>query len=407
MIARIRRARRWPRVRTVLALAALSLISFGATARSAPTLDSLQQPRAGSSDAALDAVLVTGRRRQQIFDERLSIFVSSITIRPREESLPRWQVAICPWVTGAAEEFNEYIRSRVWQVAKYAGAPMAPDDCSPNLVIVLTREPQEFLEEWWADEHRLFNRDQGISRINRFIRSDEAVRVWYNSCPIAPVWAKSYSKRKILPCGTGAPGSRLTWETVRAIYSVIVVVDSGRIEGLSVGQLADYIAVVGLAIVRRDSELGQLPTILRLFAELGPARPQGMSSWDKSFLESLYRSDVTNVTQLTQIKVRMTQDLGGNGPDPGLAVARLQTEINRITPGAGRVLSYAETGAHYEGPEEMRTALVNFEAELEFAGGAYFRGDRRAGERVQVYGEVEYITEAGSWRILRMAIYHR
>lgn len=407
MIAPIGRDRRRPGVLAACALAVLTLPWYGASAAHTLALEPLPQPEAGSSDAALDAVLVTGRRRQQIFDERLGTFVSSITTRPYDESLPRWQVAICPLVTGATSDFNEYIRGRVWQVAKYAGAPLAPGDCAPNLVVVLTPEPRQFLEEWWAEEHRLFNQDRGVGGIDRFLRSEEAIRVWYNSCPIAPVWAKTFSHRKFPPCYTGISGSRLTWRTVRAIYSVIVVVDSRRIEDLNAGQLADYVAMIGLAQVRRDSELGQLPTILRLFAEQGPARPKGMSSWDKTFLESLYRSDVTNVTQLTQIRTRMTQALGGTGPDPGLGVARLQVEVNRITPGAGRLVSYAETGAHYEGPEEMQTALVNFEAELEFAGNGYFHGDRKAGERVQVYGEVEYVTEGGGWRVLRMAIYPR
>jgi hypothetical protein len=407
LIARLGRDRRWPGARIACTLTVLCLLPSGAMAAPAPALEPGQQPAAGTRDVALDTVLVTGRRRQQIFDERLNTFVGSITIRQQDESLPRWQVPICPWVAGAAPEFNDYIRGRVWQVAKYAGAPLAASDCSPNLVVVLTPEPRQFLEGWWADEHRLFNQDQGVAPINRFIRSDEAVRVWYNSCPMSPVWAKTFGTGKLPPCYSGLLGSRLAWETVRAIYTVIVVVDSDRIEGLSIGQLADYIAVVGLANVRRDSELGQLPTILRLFAEQGPARPQGMSSWDKSFLESLYRSDVTSVTQLAQIKTRMTRALGGTGPDPRLAVVRLQAEINRITPGAGRLVSYAETGANYEGPEEMQSALVNFEAELEFTGDAYFRGERKAGAHVQVYGEVEYITEGGGWRVLRMAIYDR
>lgn len=403
MIARNRRDRRRPG--PWLVAACVILIASSTTA---PASVLTQQPEAGNGNAALDSVLVTGRRRQQIFDERLNTFVGSITTRSHTESLSRWQVSICPWVTGAAPEFGEYIRGRVWQVAKYAGAPLAPTDCAPNLIIVLTPEPEQFLREWWSESPRLFNRDRGVVGIKRFIESDAAVRVWYNSCPLAPAWAKSFSRRKYPPCYGGVHfDSRLTWQSVSAIYSAIVVVNAGRIEGLNIGQLADYVAMVSLVKVNPTAELGRLPTILHLFSETGSARPQGMSTWDKSFIKSLYGTDVTNIKQITQIKTRMTQALGGTGPDPGLALARLQAEINRITPGAGRVISYAETGAHYEGPEEMQSALVNFEAELEFTGDTYFHGDRKAGERIQAYGEVEYITEGGGWRVLRMAIYHR
>ncbi|MFZ2509317.1 MAG: hypothetical protein WAW79_12695, partial [Steroidobacteraceae bacterium] len=235
--------------RVAHACAALSLISLGAMAGPAPPTEPGGRQESASGDAAIEAVLVTGQRRRQIFDQRLSTFVSAITTRSHTESLARWQVSICPWVAGAAQDLNEYIQGRVWQVAKYAGAPLAALDCSPNLVIVLTPEPELLLRGWWHENPRMFNWDRGIGGINRFIQSEETVRVWYNACPISPVWAKSFSNRKVPPCYTGTLGSKLTWESVRAIYSVIVVVDTGRIEGLTVGQLADFIAMISLVQV--------------------------------------------------------------------------------------------------------------------------------------------------------------
>jgi hypothetical protein len=67
--------------------------------------------------------------------------------------------------------------------------------------------------------------------------------------------------------------------------------------------------------------------------------------------------------------------------------------------------------ARFDAAHPPRAVLLgvagDFEAELEFTGDAYFRGERKAGAHVQVYGEVEYITEGGGWRVLRMAIYDR
>jgi hypothetical protein len=379
--------------------------SLGAMNDQARAQEAARRPESVPANAELEAVTIKGRRRLQMVDERLSAFVSSLAIRSRTESLARWQVAICPLVVGASSELAQFILDRTRQVAEAAGVPVAARGCPANLVIALTPDPRQFLIDWWAEEHRLFNWERGAGSIDRFLRSDEPIRAWYNACSVAPAWTKTISPRRVPPCNTGELGSRLSWTSVRAIYSVIVVVDLDRIQDLSIGQLSDYVAVVSLAQVRRDAEFGNLPTILRLFSAEGPARPRGMSSWDKSFLESLYRIDLGNVTQLSQIKTGMTLKLGGDGPDTAAAVARLLTEVNLVGPGAGRVLAYAETGAYYEGPPELRSALVNFEAEIEFVGDSHFHGQRKAGDRAKVYGEVEYINEGSGWRLLRMPIY--
>ncbi len=92
------------------------------------------------------------------------------------------------------------------------------------------------------------------------------------------------------------------------------------------------------------------------------------------------------------------------GPDPALAQERLLANANMITPGAARIVSYKETGVRYDGPAEMQSAIVSYEAELEFTADTYFHTDHKAGDRVQVYGEIEYLNEGGNWRILTMGV---
>lgn len=50
---------------------------------------------------------------------------------------------------------------------------------------------------------------------------------------------------------------------------------------------------------------------------------------------------------------------------------------------------------------------MNFEAELEFVADTYFHGDRQAGARIPLYGDVEYTNEGDGWRLLRLAVYPR
>ncbi|HXV40104.1 MAG TPA: hypothetical protein VD701_03975 [Steroidobacteraceae bacterium] len=92
------------------------------------------------------------------------------------------------------------------------------------------------------------------------------------------------------------------------------------------------------------------------------------------------------------------------GPDPALAQERLLANANMVVPDAARIVSYKETAVRYDGPPEMQTAIVSYEAELEFTADTYFHTDHKAGERAQVYGEIEYLNEGGHWRLMTMGI---
>ena len=186
--------------------------------------------------------------------------------------------------------------------------PVAPQGCSPNLLVVMTPEPKLFLQKWWRRNPRLFDTYRGVGAIKRTISTATPVRVFYNACS-APPPAKSFALRVELDCHKGTLGSKLTWGAVRAIYSVIVVVDLQQTKDLKIEPLTDYIAMLALAQIRTDPDLGTAPTILRLFDGTNASRPQGLSTWDQAFLESLYGTDSSSVMQLSEIKVRMKRDL--------------------------------------------------------------------------------------------------
>jgi hypothetical protein len=97
----------------------------------------------------------------------------------------------------------------------------------------------------------------------------------------------------------------------------------------------------------------------------------------------------------------------GGGPDPAQAQERLLANANMVTPDAVRIVSYSETGVRYEGPPEMQSSIVSYEAELEFTTDTYFHADHKAGDHARVYGEIEYLNEGGQWRIIAMGIYPR
>ncbi len=301
-----RRASAW----SVIALGVAPLL-FGVAAADPPPPAAEPPPQAAakSGKSDLETVTITAKQQQELIERRISKFVSSITLSARDESLARWQVPICPLVAGMSRAAGEFVLGRLSEVARDAGAPLAPQQCTPNFLVILTPEPDLLLKKWWARNPRLFNDERGIGGIHHFVNTHRPVRVWYNAtsgCAGGPQTTYAVDGGGVYPsCSHGGLSSRLTWETVRKISLAIVVADTGLVKDLSVGQLADYIAMVGMAQIRESAKPGDAPTILRLFSESGAARPAGLSRWDQAFLKSLYATDPANVTQTAEIKFNM------------------------------------------------------------------------------------------------------
>ena len=102
-----------------------------------------------------------------------------------------------------------------------------------------------------------------------------------------------------------------------------------------------------------------------------------------------------------------TLNLGGAGPNLQLAKDRLLINANMTVPDAARIVSFEQTGIQFDGPPEMQSAIVSYEAELEFTADTYFHAEHKAGTRHKVYGEAEYLNEGGNWRLLMMGIHPR
>src|SRR5262245_61836161 len=176
------------------ALIAAILFATGAVAsagsQSAP--ESTGTPGSAMQGPELESVTVEARRRQERISKEISEYVSSVVASPMHESLGRWAVPVCPLVAGLAPSAAEFVRKRVADVATTSGIPPGPSDCAPNFVVVVTPAPKEFLREWWKADHRLFNKERGVGGVNRFIETDQPVRVWHNACSAPPGLARNF-----------------------------------------------------------------------------------------------------------------------------------------------------------------------------------------------------------------------
>lgn len=257
-------------------------------------------PSAASSPAnkpePLQEVTVTAQR--STLTQRVQKFVGKITGPLFNGGLTRWGQPVCPLVSGLPREEGEYILGRVSDIARAAGVPLAGEKCLPNLYILVTPQPQRLLR--WMDERHLastFGFDATPGVIHEFISEPAPVRILYRDAPTS--WSPSYpyvSSAKVGPItmsgdnwyfDSHGPMYRVMWHVFRAF----VIVNQAQLKGVTRGQFADYVALVGLTQIKPADSLADAPTILKLFNGAPQAAPAEMTDWDRAFLKSLYTTD--------------------------------------------------------------------------------------------------------------------
>jgi hypothetical protein len=272
-----------------------------------------KSPSAWQGDPT-DEVIVEGTKPQ--IERRVYEFVSGITDRGYAvESLARWGKPICPLVAGLPRDQGEFILQRLSQAVLAAGAPLAPRNCRANFYIVLTSEPDKLLQLWGKRDHRLFS---GVTsaRVERFLNTPGPIRAWYkteSACAVGTGGVQQVGINGKLGSFDGVPDcpiedTRLKFNYINVLSSVIVIVDPEHIKQVGLGPLTDYIAMVGLAKLDPYRDLGDAPTVLRLFAASADAVPKGMSNWDRAFLKALYTTSQRSRFQRSAITDRMVLD---------------------------------------------------------------------------------------------------
>jgi TPR repeat protein len=302
---------------------------------------STSQTSSSSAATQLQTVTIQGKRNARELKRQVHRFVTSEVFKPPDESLVRWNTPICPAVQGLPATFNEFLQARIAQIALSARAPVAGKDCVANFYVYATSRPDVLLKKLWAANPQMYDTQHGLGGAESFVRSRRPVRVWYNTqlqCRGAHSAGASIEMRGATAAtGNGQPAAspvdttsssfcsggdtRLSYSAVNSISSVYIVVDINQMKDITTIQLADYVAMIGLADVRPGADPGAVPTILRLFQD-SKRPPRGLSEWDQALLYSLYNTSQSNVVQTSEME---------------------KTVINRITrqPDAGDISSQA------------------------------------------------------------------
>src|SRR5208337_2809917 len=148
------------------------------------------------------------------------------------------------------------------------------------------------------------------------------VKVWYNtyrtipggaapSQGVAPAAQVAGGSISGVPTYTGSwlDNSHLQSPSEFWFSYVYVIADQTHLGGLSRGQFADYVAMVGLAELKSPPHLGDAQTILKLFDGAPDAAQPGLSTWDQAFLKALYLTDPATKVQRNQLGLEMVREI--------------------------------------------------------------------------------------------------
>lgn len=276
------------------------------------------QPEAAIEPSKLPQVTVEAQL--EALEHRLSHFVTTLTEQAGSyESLARWHNKVCPLVAGLPRDQGDFVLERISRIAQSAGAPLGPRDCEPNFLVLFTADPTKLLKDMVSHNASRFIALSGQradrAALKQFIEYARPIRAWYNA---ELKGALGNQLRPFDEAGTIGHTplqndhpvmSRIQLDDVQEITSVLIVVDTRRIDGLRIGALADYVAIVGLAKINLNADVTGDDSVLSLFME--PTEAQSLSrlgTWDAAFLKALYGTEQANKMQRYAIVGTMMRD---------------------------------------------------------------------------------------------------
>jgi hypothetical protein len=275
---------------------------FAALSLSSASAATPQQPAANPS-ATIDTVEVTAQREAK--RKAIQAYVENVT-RFDGDNIARWRVPICVRVAGIAPEHGDFMRTRIVEIAKAVGAPLAEDQekCSANLSIALTQQPADLWMRLKERNPKLFNALEA-KKVERALstRPVQAVQniVLNNSDGTTPSNRQSYRLKD----------SHIYDSVTEDFTSVFVVVHDAETGKATFGQLSDYVGMAALARVDLSADFAAADSILRLFATSGAATapPAKLTEFDWSFLKTLYGVDISAKRPRSMIQTTMVTGL--------------------------------------------------------------------------------------------------
>ena len=268
------------------------LLFTAAILLSVPTPALVAQPRAPGPP---NDIVITAHVK-----EALRRFVLSLSKEGPTGQIARWDGYVCPTVVGLQSDEAQFMEQRILDIGHSAHLRPWGSGCTTSFIVVFTPDAGAFAAAL-VREYPVSLRTDGEASLKAFLNSVSPVR-WIsvsNECGGS---------------GCELPNSRLLKSTKPTLQAMVVVVDASRVGGYSIGELSDYVALVGLTNPKASANQ-PLQSILSMFnTPRAPGTQFELTAYDKAFLSGVYdtRLDDSGEGQRATIVNRMGKEIDGN-----------------------------------------------------------------------------------------------
>lgn len=306
-------------------------LALGAVLAASPVQDPVAPPSAQARQEEpirLEDVIANARRLEDATEQ----FVGEVAAPVPRRGYARWHNGVCVGVVNLSPEVGQVVVDRISDHARDLGLIAGEPGCNPSILVVATKDATPFTAEFVAMRPRLFRTgatgmDLGGAALQRFMATDRPVRWWTVSQPTdadtgastvrmpGEMYGRGYANANGSSAQDYAPktylrnSGRLMSQYRQDIKRTFVIVDVDRLNGASVEQLSDYIAMVSLAQIDQDADTSSFDTVLNVFED--PATAGGLTSWDTAYLQGLYGTSWYRINQDSQVRA-IAREVQGN-----------------------------------------------------------------------------------------------
>lgn len=239
-------------------------------------------------------------------------------------TLARWRggrpETLCPVTMGLDPGYNAYVTARLRAIAGAVGAPVQSDPhCKNNVWIFFTTEPEKLM----SGVLKRAIQSIGVKYLHETDRELQVsgahpVQGWYltsgGGAGILNKDASMIGPVNLLALWPYAiPTGLHSIDGLGGIVSTILVIDTAKVAGYTIGSIADYVAMTTLSVVQSPDHCDPLPSILDLMAPSCDERekPTGITAGDMAFLKALYfhNTGIGPTLSRDDIKLNMLRQL--------------------------------------------------------------------------------------------------
>lgn len=216
-------------------------------------------------------------------------YVKKIAKPVQGRQISRWNEPICIGIDGISEKYASFINDRVSVLARSIKLPVRRPGCHVNLYITLTDQADALAKALVEARPKIVGNvnHNGLLQpsIVTALEAPRTVRWMTASETVSGAGVPFGATNMVYSDSLIRPGTR------EDVLSKTIIIDETKLSGVTLLQLADYIAYVSVTTPDLSTDFSGLDSIMALFASNpDEPRPTSLTDADRRFLTALYKT---------------------------------------------------------------------------------------------------------------------